>query len=107
MDPTILHGIDPCDELLVPKTSFLSLRPSLPIPNLQKLNRSAWESCNHLIHSWNINSIYDYIAQTLVFYENVIDVWEDLRVRFAKVDHIQFILFGLLLTTSNKVPFCT
>ncbi|KAK2459095.1 putative mitochondrial protein [Trifolium repens] len=68
------------------KLSFID--GSLPIPDLQDLNRSAWERCNHLIHSWIINSVSDSIAQTLVFHETAIDAWEDLRERFAKIDRI-------------------
>jgi hypothetical protein len=69
------------------KLSFID--GSLPIPDLQDLNRSAWERCNHLIHSWIINSVSDSIAQTLVFHETAIDAWEDLRERFAKIDRIR------------------
>jgi hypothetical protein len=68
------------------KLSFID--GSLPIPDLQDLNRSAWERCNHLIHSWIINSVSDSIAQTLVFHETAIDAWEDLRERFAKINRI-------------------
>jgi hypothetical protein len=32
---------------------------SLEIPSVLDLNRSAWERCNHLIHSWLINSVSD------------------------------------------------
>jgi hypothetical protein len=62
---------------------------TLPIPDLQDLNRSAWERCNHLIHSWIINSVTEQIAQTLVFHENCFDVWQDLQERFSKIDRIR------------------
>ncbi|CAJ2636021.1 unnamed protein product [Trifolium pratense] len=62
---------------------------SLPVPDLQDLNRHAWEHCNHLIPSWIINSVNDSIAQTLVFHETAINAWEDLHERFAKVDRIR------------------
>ncbi|MCI26703.1 integrase catalytic region, partial [Trifolium medium] len=61
----------------------------MPIPDFDDLNRRAWERCNHLIHSWIINSVSEQIAQTLVFHENCIDVWLDLQERFSKVDRIR------------------
>ena len=62
---------------------------SLPVPNLLDLNSSSWERCNHLIHSWIINSVSEPIAQTLVFHEYVFYVWEDLKERFSKADRIR------------------
>jgi len=62
---------------------------SMEIPDEDDLNRSAWERCNHLIQSWIINSVSPQIAQTLVFHENAIDAWSDLKERFAKVDRIR------------------
>jgi len=47
------------------------------------------ESCNHLIQSWIINSVTHQIAQTLVFHENAIDAWLDLKEHFSKVDRIR------------------
>jgi hypothetical protein len=51
---------------------------SLRVPEIADLNRIPWERCNHLIHSWIINSVTPPIAQTLVFHENALDVWHDL-----------------------------
>jgi hypothetical protein len=69
------------------KLSFID--GTLPIPDEHDLDRTAWERCNHLIHSWIINSVSDSIAQTLVFHDTAIDAWEDLRERFPKVDRIR------------------
>lgn len=43
----------------------------------------AWDRCNMLVHSWIINSVSDIIAQSIVFMENIIDVWNDLKERFS------------------------
>jgi hypothetical protein len=48
---------------------------SIPIHDLQDLNRNAWERCNHLVQSWLINSVSDSIAQTIVFYDTAFEVW--------------------------------
>ncbi|MCI07246.1 integrase catalytic region, partial [Trifolium medium] len=71
------------------KNKFAIVDGSIPVPDLQDLNRSAWERCNHLIHSWILNSVSEPIAQTLVFHENCFDVWQDLQERFAKIDRIR------------------
>lgn len=56
--------------------------------DLAYLNRIAWERCNCLVHSWILNFVNALIAQTIVFLENDLDVWNDLKERFAKTDHI-------------------
>lgn len=37
---------------------------------------------------WLINSVSDSIGQTIMVNENSIDVWEDLKERFSKIDHV-------------------
>ncbi|MCI33485.1 hypothetical protein A2U01_0054702, partial [Trifolium medium] len=73
------------------KNKLAFLDRSFPIPDALDLNRSAWERCNHLVHSWIINSVSESIARTLVFHENTIDAWEDLQERFAKADRIHIV----------------
>ncbi|XP_024626656.1 uncharacterized protein [Medicago truncatula] len=58
-------------------------------PEALDLNRAAWERCNHLIHSWIINSVSESIAQNIVFHDYALDVWEDLKERFSKADRIR------------------
>jgi len=62
---------------------------SMEIPDEDDLNRNVWEQCNHLIKSLIINSVSPQIAQTLVFHENAIDAWSDLKERFSKADGIR------------------
>jgi len=81
------------------KNKLVFINGSVPIPNLEDLNCDAWERCNHLIHSWLINFVSPPIAQTLVFHENAIDVREELKERFAKVDHIR--IASLRSSTNN------
>ncbi|KAK2406745.1 putative mitochondrial protein [Trifolium repens] len=46
----------------------------------------AWNRCNMLVHSWIMNSVSDSIAQSIVFMENALDVWNDLKERFSQGD---------------------
>jgi hypothetical protein len=45
----------------------------------------AWNRCNQLVSSWILNSVSESIAQSVVFLENAIDIWNELRERFHKV----------------------
>jgi hypothetical protein len=49
----------------------------------------AWNRCNMLIHSWIVNSVSDSIGQSTVFMENALDVWNDLKERFAQGDLVR------------------
>jgi hypothetical protein len=62
---------------------------SLEIPPIHDLNRAPWERCNHLVHSWIVNSVSDQIASTIVFHENAVDAWQDLQERFSKADRVR------------------
>jgi len=67
---------------------LVSINGPIHIPNLDYLNGNAWQRCNHLIHSWIINSVSPQIAHTIVFHERAIDVWEELKEQYSKVYRI-------------------
>jgi hypothetical protein len=71
------------------KNKLAFFNGSTPEPDADDLNRSAWERCNHLIHSWILNSVSPQIAQTIIFHVRAIDVWEELKDRFSKADRIR------------------
>jgi hypothetical protein len=49
----------------------------------------AWNRCNMLVHSWILNSVSESIAQSLIFMDNAIDVWQDLKERFSQSDLVR------------------
>jgi hypothetical protein len=49
----------------------------------------AWNRCNMLVHSWIMNSVSDSIAQSIVYMDNALDVWNDLRERFSQADLVR------------------
>jgi hypothetical protein len=49
----------------------------------------AWNRCNQLVSSWILNSVSPQIAQSVVFLENAIDIWNELRERFSQGDLIR------------------
>jgi len=74
---------------LAMKNKFKFVDGSIPIPEEDDLNYAAWERCNNLVHTWIINSISPSIAQSVVFIDNVVDIWNDLKDRFMRGDSIQ------------------
>lgn len=71
------------------KNKLAFIDGSITVPDSTDLNSAAWERCNYLIHSWILNSVSEPIAQTIVFLENALDVWVDLKERFTKADRIR------------------
>jgi len=71
------------------KNKLAFLDGSIPIPPTDYLNRSAWELCNYMVHSWILNSVSPQIAQTIVFHKYAIGVWIELKERFSKVDRVR------------------
>jgi len=55
---------------------------SMVIPDEDDLNYNARKSCNHLTQSSIINFVTPQVAQTLVFHEHAIDIWQDLKEHF-------------------------
>jgi hypothetical protein len=54
-----------------------------------KLDFIAWNRCNQLVSSWLLNSVSPSIAQSVVFLENAIDIWNELRERFSQGDLVR------------------
>jgi hypothetical protein len=70
----------------------------------------AWARCNMLIHSWITNSVEDSIAQSIVYLDNPIDVWNELKERLSKGDYIRIYelhveIYGLKQGTRSVSTF--
>lgn len=61
------------------KKKFWFIDGLVEIHVLIDLNRLQLEKCNHLIHSWLLNFASDQISSTMLFHENTIDVWINLK----------------------------
>lgn len=46
----------------------------------------AWNKCSMFIHLWLVNFVSESIAQSIVFLENIVDAWNDLKERFSQGD---------------------
>lgn len=65
------------------------INSTISVPDLQDLNRNAWEGRNHLVQSSIINCVSNSIAQTIVLYDYAFEVWQDLHESFNKINHIR------------------
>ena len=71
------------------KNKFEFVDGSIPIPGSFDPSYKAWSRCNMIIHSWIVNLVSQSIGQSIVFLENVVDVWNDLKERFSQGDLIR------------------
>lgn len=82
----------------------------ITVPDISDLNRFAWERCNCLVHSWIITFVTAPIGQTIVFLENALDVWNDLKELFSKTNRIRVSNLRMeinnLKQASKFVPDC-
>lgn len=74
---------------LATKNKFKFVDGSIEVPREEDLNFAAWERCNNLVHSWIVNSTAPSVAESIVFIENAIDVWNDLKDRYMRGDRIR------------------
>lgn len=70
----------------------------------------SWNRCNMLVHSSIINFILDSIAQSVVFKENVVNVWNDLKERFfqgdlIRISELQQEIYNLKQESNSVIEF--
>ncbi|KHN47638.1 hypothetical protein glysoja_040384, partial [Glycine soja] len=68
------------------KTKMGFLNGSIPVPASTNPLFPNWERCNTLLMSWILNSASPFIAQSIIFFENVAAIWTDLKERFSQGD---------------------
>ncbi|WVY95950.1 hypothetical protein V8G54_028101 [Vigna mungo] len=71
---------------LISKNKMAFLLGTITVPKVEEPLYSAWEKCNTLFMSWLLNSVTPSIAQSVIFLECAIDIWNDLRERFSQGD---------------------
>ncbi|GAU13166.1 hypothetical protein TSUD_179090 [Trifolium subterraneum] len=70
------------------KLEFIDGSILIPVDHFDPSFRS-WNRCNMPVHSWIMNSVSESIAQSIVFMENALAVWNDLKERFAQSDLVR------------------
>ena len=97
---------------LISKHKMDFLNGSIPIPQLTDPIYSSWERCNVLLMSWLLNSLSPSIAQSVIFFEHAIDIWNDLRERFSQGDllrvaEFQEEIYTLKQGSLSVTDYCT
>ncbi len=59
---------------------------TFPAPAITDPTYSAWQICNIMVVSWLIHSVSQSIAQSIIWIDNAIDIWKDLKDHFAQSD---------------------
>lgn len=70
------------------KNNLSFINGSIEFSEPLDLNRATWERCNYLVHSWLLSSVSEPISKTIIFQENSLDVWINIKEIFSKVDGI-------------------
>jgi len=47
---------------------------------------SAWKRCNDMVVSWLVHSISTSIRQSILWMDNVVDIWKDLKASYSQGD---------------------
>ncbi|KAG6714773.1 hypothetical protein I3842_05G218900 [Carya illinoinensis] len=65
------------------KTGFIDGAISKPFSNNDPLY-APWIHCNHMVHSWILNSLSRDLAASVIYIDNAHDIWLDLKERFSQ-----------------------
>ncbi|XP_061341652.1 uncharacterized protein LOC133287968 [Gastrolobium bilobum] len=71
---------------LTAKNKFVFVDGSVPRPADAELLFPSWNRCNLMVISWLLNSVTKAIVDSLIYFSNVSDVWNDLRTRFQQAN---------------------
>jgi hypothetical protein len=69
---------------LVAKNKFGFIVGSIVKPSAIDPSLPGWVRCNNMLLSWLLNSVFKEIATSIIFYDNIGDMWKDLHDRFSQ-----------------------
>ncbi|KAL6328799.1 hypothetical protein AAG906_003816 [Vitis piasezkii] len=80
------------------KISFID--GSIPCPESDDLLFGMWIHCNNMVISWILNSVHKDIANSLLYFDTAVGIWNDLRDKFhqsngPRIFHIKKHLIAL------------
>ena len=64
------------------KISFID--GSIPCPESDDFLFGTWIRCNNMVISWILNSVHKDIADSLLYFDTAVGIWNDLRDRFRQ-----------------------
>lgn len=66
------------------KTGFITGNFSKPVETNRRF--AAWTKANNMVASWIVNSVVPSIAQSVMWFDNAFDIWNDLKDRYGNAD---------------------
>ncbi|XP_065873535.1 uncharacterized protein [Euphorbia lathyris] len=74
---------------LMAKNKMKFVDGSLKQDDVEEANRLAWNRCNQLVLSWLNQSVSTSISQSITWFENAYQVWQNLQNRFLQSDYLR------------------
>ena len=71
---------------LISKNKEKFIDGTLPKPPVSDVLYAPWIRCNTMVLAWIHRSISDSIARSILWIENAVDVWKNLKIRFSHGD---------------------
>ena len=71
---------------LMSKNKFQFVDGSISVPDKKDLLFPAWQRCNNMVLTWINRSLSPSIAQSVIWINKAVDVWNDLKERFSHGD---------------------
>ena len=69
---------------LLSKNKLQFVDGSIPVPARGDATFSAWQRCNNMVISWLIHSVSSSIAQSIIWIDSALEIWNDLHSRFSQ-----------------------
>lgn len=73
---------------LASKNKIKFIDGTLPLPAKTDTMYSTWDHCNTMVVSWIDKSLSSLIAQSVLWIDKAVDIWNDLKDRFSQGDVI-------------------
>ena len=63
------------------KLSFIQGTLTRPVDD--QIKGEQWDACNNLVMAWIMNSVFESIAESILYIESASVIWKHLEKRFA------------------------
>ncbi|KAL5550091.1 hypothetical protein UlMin_000267 [Ulmus minor] len=68
---------------LIAKNKMCFVDGSISKPTIDEPSHNLWLQCNNMVMSWILNSLSKEIAESVMYIDNAVEMWLDLRDRFS------------------------
>ncbi|XP_019195873.1 PREDICTED: uncharacterized protein LOC109189718 [Ipomoea nil] len=68
------------------KNKFGFVNGTVPVPEANDPRLTTWRRCNRIVCSWILRSVNPSIAESVMYYDKAIDIWNALQKRYSQSD---------------------